>query len=315
MPLYKGTTEIASGKLYKGTTEIDTLYKGTSLIYQLGFSLRFLGIAGGSDGVALDSNSYYGGGGGAGEYLEVTGLIGEPGKNYQVIVGAASGGDTRFRTNDTQSNTFDYELSGSSGNGGRSWPSGFPASWAGYSATLNEAAAGSRGFSGGNGLWMSSLPGSPNGGLGGGGGGAGGAGGNTSANVYAGNGGPGYASDITGTSVIRAGGGGGAGQLTGTSSGYQSSGGSGGGGNGAVQEYQDSSIVAYPTNGAPNTGSGGGAGCYGGGNGTGGSGVVILRYPNTITINVGSSLTSTTTTTGTDKVTTFTAGSDNISFT
>jgi hypothetical protein len=42
--------------------------------------------------------------------------------------------------------------------------------------------------------------------------------------------------------------------------------------------------------------------------------VVIVRYPNTLTITVGSGLTSTTTTTGTDKVTTFTAGSDNISF-
>ena len=47
---------------------------------------------------------------------------------------------------------------------------------------------------------------------------------------------------------------------------------------------------------------------------SGGSGVVILRYPSTFTITVGGSLTSSTVTDGTDKVTTFTAGSDTITF-
>jgi hypothetical protein len=41
---------------------------------------------------------------------------------------------------------------------------------------------------------------------------------------------------------------------------------------------------------------------------------VIIRYPNARTITVGSGLTSSTTTDGSDKVTTFTAGTDTISF-
>ena len=48
--------------------------------------------------------------------------------------------------------------------------------------------------------------------------------------------------------------------------------------------------------------------------GGGGRGLVILRYPNTYTITVGSGLTSSTATDGSDKVTTFTAGTDSISF-
>ena len=74
------------------------------------------------------------------------------------------------------------------------------------------------------------------------------------------------------------------------------------------------------TSGTANTGGGGGglggqtnAG-LGYSSGTGGSGIVIIRYPNTYTITVGSGLTSSTTTDGSDKVTSFTAGTDTISF-
>ena len=68
--------------------------------------------------------------------------------------------------------------------------------------------------------------------------------------------------------------------------------------------------------GTPNTGGGGGGGAYPGTGtgGNGGSGVVILRYPSAYTITAGGSLTSSTITDGTDKVTTFTAGSDTITF-
>ena len=48
--------------------------------------------------------------------------------------------------------------------------------------------------------------------------------------------------------------------------------------------------------------------------GNGGSGVVVLRYPKEFTITVGSSLTSSTATDGAEKVTTITAGSDNVSW-
>jgi hypothetical protein len=39
-----------------------------------------------------------------------------------------------------------------------------------------------------------------------------------------------------------------------------------------------------------------------------------LRYPNTLTITVGAGLTGSTTTTGSDKVTTITAGTGNVSW-
>jgi hypothetical protein len=70
--------------------------------------------------------------------------------------------------------------------------------------------------------------------------------------------------------------------------------------------------------GTVNTGGGGG----GGGNaystslsgGAGGSGIVILRYPNTYTITLGAGLTGTTSNVSTDKVTTITAGTGNVSW-
>ena len=62
-------------------------------------------------------------------------------------------------------------------------------------------------------------------------------------------------------------------------------------------------------------GGGGGAGTASAGSfNSGGSGVVILRYPKAFTITVGGSLTSSTATDGDYKVTTFTAGTDNVSW-
>jgi hypothetical protein len=70
-----------------------------------------------------------------------------------------------------------------------------------------------------------------------------------------------------------------------------------------------------PVAGATNTGGGGGGQSQTNTAGAaGGSGVVILRYPSAYTITAGGSLTSSTATVGTDKVTTFTAGSDTITF-
>jgi hypothetical protein len=42
--------------------------------------------------------------------------------------------------------------------------------------------------------------------------------------------------------------------------------------------------------------------------------VVIIRYPSSYTVTVGAGLTSSTATVGANKVTTFTAGTDTISF-
>jgi hypothetical protein len=67
--------------------------------------------------------------------------------------------------------------------------------------------------------------------------------------------------------------------------------------------------------GTVNTGGGGnGSGNTVGGVSAGGSGVVIIRYPSDYTVTVGSGLTSSTSTDGADKVTSFTAGTDTISF-
>ena len=46
----------------------------------------------------------------------------------------------------------------------------------------------------------------------------------------------------------------------------------------------------------------------------GGSGVVILRYPDAFTITIGAGLTGSTSTVGSNKVTTLTAGSGNVSW-
>jgi len=46
----------------------------------------------------------------------------------------------------------------------------------------------------------------------------------------------------------------------------------------------------------------------------GGSGVVILRYPNNYTITIGAGLTGSTATVGSNKVTTITAGTGNVSW-
>jgi len=68
------------------------------------------------------------------------------------------------------------------------------------------------------------------------------------------------------------------------------------------------------TAGTANTGGGGGGGqsLFIGYNG--GSGVVILRYPSAYTITVGAGLTGSTSTVGSDKVTTITAGTGNVSW-
>ena len=114
--------------------------------------------------------------------------------------------------------------------------------------------------------------------------------------------------DVTLISVLVIGGGGG-GMYYNT----QQSGGSGGSGGGGAGKNGGSNNGG---GGSANTGGGGGGGSLNpaGSGGSGGSGIVIIRYPSDYTITVGSGLTSSTSTVGSDKVTTFTAGTDNISF-
>jgi hypothetical protein len=141
---------------------------------------------------------------------------------------------------------------------------------------------------------------------GGGGGGAGQPGGRNDLYNIGSYGGNGIESSITGVATYYAGGGGGGGD-GGAGQQVPGYGGAGGGGNAGY---------IGGIHGAVNTGGGGGGqggfGVKAGGNG--GSGVVILRYPNVWTLTVGAGLTATTADVGSDRVTTFTAGTGTITF-
>ena len=132
-----------------------------------------------------------------------------------------------------------------------------------------------------------------------------GSGGGNGGGGEGGTGGNGTLYTITGSNVYRGGGGGGGRSGGGTPGG---SGGLGGGGTGATD-------FGPGTSGAANTGGGGGGSSgYNNYQGGGGSGVVILRYPDAYTITIGAGLTGSTTTVSSDKVTTITAGSGNVSW-
>ena len=158
--------------------------------------------------------------------------------------------------------------------------------------TTGGAGTANQGFAGGAGGRTGSSR------MGGGGGGAGGAGASFSGYV-GGNSGLGLNIAITGSTVAYAGGGvGGADDRFGGS--FPSPGLGGTAGN---------------TNGTANRGAGGGGKLVNAEvNGAGGSGVVILRYPSAYTITIGAGLTGTTATVSSNKVTTITAGSGNVSW-
>jgi len=252
MPVYKGTTEIASGKLYKGTTEVDKVYKGTSLVYEKTvppIGIEFLFAAGGGN----DGTVGGGGGGGLLTSWGSTQVGGQPlpstidldaiaGISYSVTIGAATQNTTLIRVNSndgTQTTILEADAGGNGGSpgngasasysaGGGTGGSGGGAGGVGnannysqFSASGGGATAG-QGFSGGG---VSIYRGT----YGGGGGGATGAGtgmstSSTNFQSYGyGAGGAGLSSDITGTSLWYsqggAGGGGGTPQTTRVNSG------------------------------------------------------------------------------------------------
>lgn len=291
------------------------------------FDMNFLVIAGGGGGGNVGQNNYdVGGGGGAGGYLNsygtepsggnttsLSGLNLRPNKNFTVTVGAggasnANGANSVFSGLDSSSAAFNHTATGggrgagdqaassggSGGGGGWQWSRTRPTSQAsdfdGESGTANQ---GTDGADNGGALVMNDAAlcgifqsefwcySAASDYCGGGGGGAGAAAPAVTTDPNGGSGGNGLASSITGSSVTRAGGGGGEGHTSG-SDGSGGTGASAAGGGGQPQS-------------------------------AGQDGVVILRYPNTLTINFNpSQLTGTTATDGTDKVTTFTAGSGSI---
>jgi len=237
--------------------------------------------AGGAGGYRCNVPGESSGGGGIAE----SALNLAPG-DYTVTVGAggavtSNGSDTTFGTITSiggGSSLAPGVTAASGGSGGGASRQFSPAgSTAGGAGTIPQGFAGGRG-------WGDTVS-YTNGGGGGGAAGSGGGVGSSTGNP----GGDGVASSITGSSVYRAGGGGSAGNAGG------SPGGLGGGGNSGSP-------------GVANTGGGAGAGQ------NGGSGVVILKYPDTTTLTIGAGLTASTITSGGFNITTFTAGTDTVSF-
>lgn len=236
-----------------------------------------LGGAGGAGGLRTSFGSASGGpGAGGGSPAEAkTGI--KIGTSYTVTVGAG-GTEGTYTGNDAVpgSNGADSVFSSITSLGGAG---GGGRNQAGLNGGCGGGAgSGSSGYAGGSGSDYQGF------------------GGANGANLTSGGGG-GTATASTGTSST--GGNGLSVSITGASVSY------GPGGNGG-----SSGDNADPSH-AVNSGGGGMAGRF---NAPGQSGIVIVRYPNTYTITVGAGLTSSTTTDGSDKITSFTAGSDTVSF-
>ena len=276
------------------------------------FNVDYLVVAGGGSGSGAN-----GGGGGAGglrtSYGSTSGggssaetqLNIDAGTNYTVTVGAGGAGVGHPNAGNNGANSvFSTITSIGGGHGGYpgSGASGGSGGGASYGSASNVGGAGTanQGYRGGNASFASGGKYNTAGG-----GGAAQAGVDAVYNSDGTDGGDGLAVSITGSSVTYAGGGGGSSE----GAGY-GNGGAGGGSNGT------STLDASTSNATANTGggSGGKGGGAAGSTGSGGSGIVVLRYPNTFTVTIGAGLTGSTTTDGTDKVTTFTAGTGNISF-
>lgn len=282
--------------------------------------VNYLVVAGGGGGGA----GYYAGAGGAGGYrtsygdASVSALSLIRATNYTVTIGAGGASQSDQTTvGNSGSNSVFATITSAGGGGGGSRDYGVDGTpRAGLAGGSGGGSA--WGYVGGAGNTPSVTPSQGNAGgqaltgnsYGSGGGGATAAGGGTNTDN---NGGAGATNSITGSSVAYAGGGGGGGYVAGGPSQpfHVGTGGVGGGGNGG--DYGNGSAA---TVGTANTGGGGGGGGGPQGNAnngaSGGSGVVILRYANTETLTIPGGLTSTTATVGSDKVTTFTAGTGNI---
>jgi len=220
---------------------------------------------------------YHNGGAGGGGVVYSSGYPVVEGNSYTIEVGdggargitsgstfdrGGNGGDSRFgllvAKGGGAGGTWENAPGVDGGSGGGGAANGNSPSWVrGVSNQQSFANATSYGNNGGNGA---------NSGAAGGGGGAGGPGANASGTTP-GNGGPGQAFSITGSTVYYGGGGGG----SNTNAALGGLGGIGGGGNGSNGQGQDGV-----------NGLGGGAGGfernYNGPGGKGGSGVVIIRY-------------------------------------
>lgn len=258
------------------------------------FTIEYLIVAGGGGSKSPTGCCTGTAGAGAGGFIEGT-YQAARGVTYPVVVGA---GGSAARGN--SSSVFGIAAAGGGtgtayqtvyvGSGGSGGGGGF----AGVTSPAPEYIPGTgitgQGNNGGKDASLDPDPG------GGGGGGAGAAGGNSAAfdgytgnNPYAGNGGIGKQSSITGTATYYAGGGGAsirdnAGSTHPSKTFVRGTGGSGGGGNGSIWGSDNGS------NGTANTGGGAGGsrGVTGSATRSGGSGVVILRAGIAATSTTGS---------------------------
>ncbi len=312
-------------KNYNGNGKQKVLTNAVTGVPTAAFAASIVVVAGGGPGgFNYAPNSSTGmGGGGAGGYREFSSYALELATNYTVTVGAG-GTATSFPGTNGSNSVFSSVTSTGGGRGGsydsnsgtQQMAGAVGGSGGGGSVTnqIGGTQSGSggtsispfpfvevysiQGNSGGTGVFGSTING-------GGGGGALTAGVSATSTV-AGNGGDGRTSLIDGAIYATGGGGG-------SSTGTAGQGGSSNARNGAGRAGNGSGIAATANSG------GGGGGCalnsnngYNGG--AGGSGIVLLRYPNTRTITIGAGLTGSTTTSGSDKITTITAGTGNVSF-
>jgi hypothetical protein len=326
-------TATAGDMIYNTTTGSPHFYNGSSweeAWNKPDLTVDYLVVAGGGGGGGTGSSvaDQACGGGGAGGLRSTVGNTGGGGSletsltlldstNYTVTVGA--GGTANGQGNDSVFNsvtsaggargqTFGGNgVTGGSGGGGGGDDSGGASN--GGNGTPNQGRAGG----GGRVAYAS--------GTGGGGGGAGVAGG-TGVSDGGGTGGNGVicniisssqattasVGEVVGSDVYYAGGGAGGHDPRGTSK-VAKSGGTGGG---ADSQAGTATGVA----GTLNTGGGGsGPGSVSNGlGGTGGRGVVIIKYPDAYTISQSGGLTFTTVTTTGYKMTIFTEGTGNVSF-
>jgi hypothetical protein len=268
-----------------GTKGIWTL-KSQYVVSRAGFwnavppiSIQYLIVGGGASGWLGHSH------GGAGGQTLSGSVDATPELNYSVSIGAggagpASGGTVYEGTSGNTSVAVGISAIGGNGLEGTGPPPDFAVRGSrGLGAAGLESSPGNIARNGGDGTYAASftMAGAPSGWYGGGGGAAGG---------------NGYETSPGGT------------------------GGQGGGGTGGTGYAQPPTVAAANTGGG---GSGGGiswcGSIYCGGVRTnGGSGIVILKYPAAKNITVGAGLTSSTVVVSTDKVTTITAGTGNVSF-
>jgi hypothetical protein len=297
-------------------------YEGKSWIYNgtawdiaalpLRSTLEYLVIGGGGAGSKLEAGEFGGGAGAGGYRTNVSGELSGGASaaeqaftfflntSYPVSIGAGGAGSSAGYYAGVQGSRSRFGfITAQGGGGGRTrFVAEYPSGGSGGGGTMHVRAFGTgivgEGFDGGTGPLANNINGA------GGGGGAGAVGISVTTNI-GGAGGAGLSNSITGAAVFRGGGGGGGGQTGGGGAG-----GVGGGGAGAQQNN-------VPGSGVANTGGGGG-GCANTTTGSGGSGIVILRYPSTYTITLGAGLTGSTETVSSNKVTTITAGTGNVSW-